>query len=196
MPAGFCAPSLRTHNFVKRHLGLRGKLLPGRVGEPAQCSLQEYHQSWFTSQVSSSKKWSFSVWYGICDETLIGSVLLDGSLTAGRYLNEVLHGPAEEFCANLPLAQHGQLCFQHGGCLAQSSCPTHTYLSHAFPNQCWGRLEQYHGLPGPRTLRLWISFCEDTRRAVHVSRTRDNKEKIIQVCHEIEIPKDVLLRVT
>lgn len=84
-------------------------------------------------------KWSLNVWCGICDGALIGPVFLDGTLTAVRYLNEILLGPVEEFCANVPLARLGKLWFQHDGAPAHSSSQARAYLDKAFPSQWIGR---------------------------------------------------------
>uniref|UniRef100_A0A2R5LFM4 Putative transposable element n=1 Tax=Ornithodoros turicata TaxID=34597 RepID=A0A2R5LFM4_9ACAR len=84
-------------------------------------------------------KWSLYVWCGICDGALIGPVFLDGTLTAVRYLNEILLGPVEEFCANVPLARLGKLWFQHDGAPAHSSSQARAYLDRAFPSRWIGR---------------------------------------------------------
>uniref|UniRef100_A0A2R5L931 Putative transposable element n=1 Tax=Ornithodoros turicata TaxID=34597 RepID=A0A2R5L931_9ACAR len=143
-------------------------------------------------------KWSLKVWCCTCDGTLIAPVFLHGTLTADRYLNEVLQGPVEQFYANLPLARYGQLWFQHDGAPAQSSSRVRVYLDHAFPNQWVGR---FGPVPWPARspdltpldFFLW-EYVKD-RMYVEDTTTPDAlKAKITQVCHGI--PEDMLRRET
>ncbi|XP_064469895.1 uncharacterized protein LOC135384630 [Ornithodoros turicata] len=167
----------------------------------AQVNLHNTHY-WSTTnphwlrQSHQQYKWSLNVWCVICDGTLIGPVFPDGTLTADRYLNEVLQGPVEEFYANLPLARYGQLWFPHDGAPAHRSSPPRAYLDHAFPNQWGGR---FGPVPWPARSSdltpmdffLW-GYVKD-RVYVEVTTTLAAlKAKITQVCREI--PEDMLRR--
>lgn len=143
-------------------------------------------------------KWSLNVWCGICDGTVIGPVFLDGTLTAERYLREILQGPVEEFYTSLPLARFAKLWFQHDGAPAHSSGLARAYLDQAFPNQWIGRFGPV-SWPArspdltPLDFFLW-GYVKDRVYAEETT-TRDAlKAKITEVCREV--PEDMLRRAT
>lgn len=66
-------------------------------------------------QTQHQYQWSFSVWCGLFDGSLIGPVFFDQTLTADRYTNDILRGPVDDFLSDLPLARATNVWFQHDG---------------------------------------------------------------------------------
>lgn len=84
-------------------------------------------------------QWSFNVWCGIYGSTIVGPLFFDNTLTGKRYVSEILKGPVEDFCNDVPLAQLGPMWFQHDGAPAHSCEQARAWLDSTFPGQWIGR---------------------------------------------------------
>lgn len=149
-------------------------------------------------QARHQYQWSFNVWCGIYDGTIIGPVFFDGTLTGERYVNDILNGPLQDFLCEIPLARIKDIWYQHDGAPAHGSSKVCSWLDEVFPQQWIGR----HGpiaWPArspdfnPLDFFLW-GYVKTQVYQAPTTTSGDLKEKIRQVCNSI--PETMVKNVT
>uniref|UniRef100_A0A1E1XN60 Putative transposable element n=1 Tax=Amblyomma sculptum TaxID=1581419 RepID=A0A1E1XN60_AMBSC len=149
-------------------------------------------------QTQHQYQWSFSVWCGLFDGSLIGPVFFDQTLTADRYTNDILRGPVDDFLSDLPLARATNVWFQHDGAPAHSSAKARTWLDAAFPQKWIGRLGPVNWPARspdmtPLDYFLW-GHIKDKVYSTPTSTPQDLKDKITEVC--LNMPEAVIRNAT
>lgn len=85
------------------------------------------------------KKWSFNVWAGICNGSVVGPYFFDGALTGHRYRAEILEGVVDSFIGDISLSQYREIFFQHDGAPPHAAATATRWLGLYFPDRWIGR---------------------------------------------------------
>lgn len=85
------------------------------------------------------KKWSFNVWAGIFNGTVVGPYFFDGTLTGNRYKTEILQGVVDQFICDIPLSEYKEMYFQHDGAPPHAAVTAREWLDAVFPEKWIGR---------------------------------------------------------
>lgn len=115
-----------------------------KFGRSAQVNIHNAHY-WSTRnphwvlRAMHQYQWSFNVWCGILDGSVIGPLFFDNTLNSDRYVKDILQGPVDRLQTEMPLSRCAELWFQHDGAPPHASRQTQEWLNRRFPMQWIGR---------------------------------------------------------
>lgn len=85
------------------------------------------------------RKWSFNVWAGIFNGSVIGPHFFDGTLTGHRYKEEILEAIVDAFISEIPLSEYRVMYYQHDGAPPHAASSARGWLDAAFSERWIGR---------------------------------------------------------
>lgn len=144
-------------------------------------------------------RWTVNVWCGICGDTVIGPVFIDGALDQHKYRQLLEEHVVDGFIDNLPLAQAGNVWYQHDGAGPHFAVSVRQYLDEIFGDRWIGRGGPLAWPPrspdmNPLDFFLW-GFIKEKVYETPPLGVEDCKARITAVCNELRNNPHIFARI-